>query len=98
MVVTKKERKKEYEKWHFGYRTLLHLAVFRVAFGHLYESCQELMSGEAAKERVTTAYKRSECCASMDECQQAKVEPCQNICNADRHKAKSACSEGQNGC
>ena len=35
--------------------------------------------------------KISECCASMDECQQAKVEPCLNICNADRHKAKSAC-------
>ena len=29
------ERKKEYEKWHFGYRILLHLAVFRVVFGHL---------------------------------------------------------------
>ena len=35
----KKERKKEYEKWYFCYRTLLRLAVFRVAFGHLYESC-----------------------------------------------------------
>ena len=36
----KKERKKEeYEKWHFHDRTLLRLAVFRVAFGHLYESC-----------------------------------------------------------
>ena len=33
------ERKKEYEKWHFCYRTLLRLAVFRMAFGHLYESC-----------------------------------------------------------
>ena len=27
------------EKWHFRYRTLLRLAVFRVAFEHLYESC-----------------------------------------------------------
>ena len=34
-----KERKKEYEKWYFCYRALLRLAVFRVAFGHLYESC-----------------------------------------------------------
>ena len=24
-----------YEKWHFRYRTLLRLAVFHVAFGHL---------------------------------------------------------------
>ena len=30
--------KKEYEKWHFHDRTHLRLAVFRVAFGHLYES------------------------------------------------------------
>ena len=29
----------EYGKWHFCNRTLLCLAVFRVAFGHLYESC-----------------------------------------------------------
>ena len=27
------------QKWHFHDRTLLGLAVFRVAFGHLYESC-----------------------------------------------------------
>ena len=32
-------RKEEYEKWHFCYCTLLHLAVSRVAFGQLYESC-----------------------------------------------------------
>ena len=32
-------RKKEYKKWHFCNRTLLCLAVFHVAFGHLYESC-----------------------------------------------------------
>ena len=32
-------RKKEDEKWHFCYRTILRLAVFRVAFGHLYECC-----------------------------------------------------------
>ena len=32
VVVT---RKKEDEKWHFCYRTLLRLAVFHVAFGHL---------------------------------------------------------------
>ena len=32
-------RKEEWEKWHFCYHTLLRLAVFRVAFGHLYESC-----------------------------------------------------------
>jgi len=31
--------KKEDENWHFHYRTLLRLAVFSVAFGHLYESC-----------------------------------------------------------
>ena len=29
---------KEDEKWHFCYPTLLRLAVFRVSFGHLYES------------------------------------------------------------
>ena len=34
-VLTRK--KQEYEKWHFHDRTLLRLAVFRVAFGHLYE-------------------------------------------------------------
>ena len=34
----------------------------------------------------------------MDEYQEAKVEPCQNICNAYWHKEKSACSEGQIGC
>ena len=28
-----------YEKWHFHDRTLLHLAVFRVIFGHLYQPC-----------------------------------------------------------
>ena len=33
------QRKKEDENWYFHYRTLLRLAVFRVAFGHLYESC-----------------------------------------------------------
>ena len=33
------ERKKDYEKWHFRYHKLLHLAVFCMAFGHLYESC-----------------------------------------------------------
>ena len=27
------------EKRHFHYRTLLRLALFRMAFGHLYESC-----------------------------------------------------------
>ena len=27
------------KKWHFCYRTLLRLAVFCLAFGHLYESC-----------------------------------------------------------
>ena len=32
-------KKKEDEKWHFCNRTLLCLAVFHVAFGHLYESC-----------------------------------------------------------
>ena len=35
MVVTKK---KEDEKWHFCNRTLLRLAVFRVAVGHFCES------------------------------------------------------------
>ena len=30
---------KEDENWYFHYRTLLLLAVSRVAFGHLYESC-----------------------------------------------------------
>ena len=38
VVWTKKERKKG-EKLHFRYRTLLCLAVFRVPFEHLYESC-----------------------------------------------------------
>ena len=33
------EERKNNRKWHFHYRTLLHLAVFHVAFGHLYESC-----------------------------------------------------------
>ena len=33
------ERKKEDEKWHFCNRTLLHLAVFRMAVRHLHESC-----------------------------------------------------------
>ena len=38
VVVTKK--KKEWEtEWHFCNRTLSRLAVFRVAVGHLYESC-----------------------------------------------------------
>ena len=32
-------KKKRRRKWHFCYRTLLRLAVFRVAFGHLCESC-----------------------------------------------------------
>ena len=36
VVVT---RKKEYEKWHFCYRTLMCLTIFRVTFGHLHESC-----------------------------------------------------------
>ena len=36
---SEQRKKKEDEKWHFCYRTLLRLAVFRVAFGHLYESC-----------------------------------------------------------
>ena len=36
---SEQERKKERGKWHFCYCTLLRLAVFRVAFGHLYESC-----------------------------------------------------------
>ena len=31
-------KKKEDEKWHFRYHTLLRSAVLRVAFGHLYES------------------------------------------------------------
>ena len=35
----RKNNKKEYEKWRFCYHTLLRLAVFRVAFGHLYECC-----------------------------------------------------------
>ena len=34
-----RKNKKEYEKWHFCYHTLLRLAVFRVVFGHLYECC-----------------------------------------------------------
>ena len=34
-----RKNKKEYEKWHFCYHTLLRLAVFRVTFGHLYECC-----------------------------------------------------------
>ena len=34
-----RKNKKEYENWHFCYHTLLRLAVFRVAFGHLYECC-----------------------------------------------------------
>ena len=34
-----RKSKKEYEKWHFCYHTPLRLAVFRVAFGHLYECC-----------------------------------------------------------
>ena len=38
-LVVLQERKKEYEKWHFHDRTLLGLAVFRVDFGHFYESC-----------------------------------------------------------
>ena len=33
------ERKKEYEKWHFHYPTLLCLAVFCEAFGQVHESC-----------------------------------------------------------
>ena len=37
--LNKKERKKEDETWHFCNRTLLRLAVLRMAFGHLYESC-----------------------------------------------------------
>ena len=36
---SEQRKKKEDEKWHFCYHTLLCLAVFRVAFGHLYESC-----------------------------------------------------------
>ena len=36
---SEQRKKKEDGKWHFCYRTLLHLAVFRVAFGHLYECC-----------------------------------------------------------
>ena len=32
-------RKKEDEKWRFHDRTLSGLAAFRVAFGHLCESC-----------------------------------------------------------
>ena len=35
----RRKKTEEYEKWHFCYRTLLRLAVFRVAFGQLYESC-----------------------------------------------------------
>ena len=31
--------KEEYEKWHFRYAHFCVFAVFRVAFGHLYESC-----------------------------------------------------------
>ena len=34
-----RKNKKEYEKWHFCYHTLLRLAVFRMAYGHLYECC-----------------------------------------------------------
>ena len=30
-----RNEKKKHEKWHFRYRTLLCLAVFRMAFGHL---------------------------------------------------------------
>ena len=39
VVVTakKEERKKDDEKWHFRYRTLLRLAVFCVAVEHFYE-------------------------------------------------------------
>ena len=33
------QRSKDVGTGHFHYRTLLRLAVFRVAFGHLYESC-----------------------------------------------------------
>ena len=39
-IVVLTRKKEEYEKWHFHDRTLLRLAVFRVAFGHLYESCR----------------------------------------------------------
>ena len=35
VVITRKKDK----KWHTHYRTLSHLAVFCMAFGHLYESC-----------------------------------------------------------
>ena len=31
----RRKNKKEDEKWHFCYHTLLRLAVFRVVFGHL---------------------------------------------------------------
>ena len=34
-----KSRNEDDEKWHFCYHTLSRLAVFRVAFGHLYHSC-----------------------------------------------------------
>ena len=37
IVVLKNGLNKEDENWHFHYCTLLHLAVFRVAFGHLYK-------------------------------------------------------------
>ena len=33
-IVVLTRKKEEYEKWHFRYRTLLHLAVFRVTFCH----------------------------------------------------------------
>ena len=33
---SEQSKKKEYEKWHFCYCTLLRLAVFREAFGKLY--------------------------------------------------------------
>ena len=32
-------KKEEYEKWHFCYCTLLRLAVFRMVFEKLYQSC-----------------------------------------------------------
>ena len=31
--------KERMRKWHFRYRTLLRLGVFRMAYEHLYESC-----------------------------------------------------------
>ena len=38
-LLDKWSEQKKNNKWHFCYRRLFCLTVFRVAFGHLYESC-----------------------------------------------------------